>query len=277
MKKILLTSALTLLCAIVLAACDTADDESKFTQQRTEPEPEQTQAEEPAASTTAAGFDQFAPPAPGEEYAVITTDFGVIELRLFPEYAPMAVENFVTLARRGYYDGVTFHRIMQNFMIQGGCPLGTGGGGDSIYGDGFAIEPNPDLRHFYGAFSMARTPSKTTGQGSQFFIINNNRLDDQFVNEFNYAREHQNEEIAEGSGVTISEYYPTWILDRYIEFGGVPFLDFDYTVFGQVFSGMDAVDAISAVETAEDARGEKSVPVNNVYMNKVEIKVYGER
>ena len=71
-------------------------------------------------------------PAVGEKIAVIKTDKGDIKVRLFPEEAPKAVENFVTHAENGYYDGLIFHRVIKDFMIQGGDPKGTGTGGESI-------------------------------------------------------------------------------------------------------------------------------------------------
>lgn len=65
--------------------------------------------------------------------AVISTNYGDITVQLFPEQAPKTVENFVTLARRGYYDGVNFHRVIADFMIQGGDPTGTGAGGECLW------------------------------------------------------------------------------------------------------------------------------------------------
>ncbi len=96
----------------------------------------------------------------------IETERGVIELELFPEYAPKTVNNFVFLAREGFYDGVTFHRVISAFMIQGGDPTGTGRGGPGYrFADEF--EGNP-LRHERGVISMANAGPNTNG--SQFFI-----------------------------------------------------------------------------------------------------------
>jgi len=98
--------------------------------------------------------------------ATITTSKGPIQLELFPEQAPMTVANFVNLARRGFYDGLNFHRVIADFMIQGGCPLGTGSGGP---GYRFDDECSPDLRHDApGKLSMANAGPGTNG--SQFFI-----------------------------------------------------------------------------------------------------------
>ena len=76
-------------------------------------------------------------PADGEITATINTTLGTIKVKLFPEEAPKAVENFVTHAKNGYYDGIIFHRVIKDFMIQGGDPNGTGMGGESIWGRPF--------------------------------------------------------------------------------------------------------------------------------------------
>ena len=101
-----------------------------------------------------------------EVKAVVRTSKGDIKLRLFADKAPATVANFVNLAKRGYYDGLTFHRVIPNFMIQGGCPLGTGTGGP---GYKFEDECTPELRHDApGKLSMANAGPGTNG--SQFFI-----------------------------------------------------------------------------------------------------------
>ena len=98
--------------------------------------------------------------------AVMATSKGTIRLDLYPDQAPMTVANFVNLAQRGYYDGLNFHRVIADFMIQGGCPLGSGTGGPGYqFGDEFV----PELRHDApGKFSMANAGPGTNG--SQFFI-----------------------------------------------------------------------------------------------------------
>lgn len=98
--------------------------------------------------------------------AVMETSRGEIRLELFPDQAPVSVANFVNLARRGYYDGLTFHRVIDDFMIQGGCPQGTGTGGP---GYRFEDEFDRSLRHDRpGRLSMANAGPGTNG--SQFFI-----------------------------------------------------------------------------------------------------------
>ncbi len=98
--------------------------------------------------------------------AVMETNRGTIELELYPQYAPKTVNNFYFLAQQGYYDGVTFHRVISNFMIQGGDPTGTGRGGPGYkFGDEFIGNP---LVHETGSISMANAGPATNG--SQFFI-----------------------------------------------------------------------------------------------------------
>ena len=91
----------------------------------------------------------------GDVIATIKTNFGSIRVKMLPEAAPKAVENFLTHARNGYYNGIIFHRVINDFMIQGGDPTGTGMGGESIWGDPFEDEFTPDARNFRGALSMA--------------------------------------------------------------------------------------------------------------------------
>ncbi len=99
-------------------------------------------------------------------HATIETDRGDIEIKFYPQHAPKTVNNFVFLAREGFYDGVTFHRVISNFMIQGGDPTGTGRGGPGYrFEDEF--EGNP-LIHETGVISMANAGPNTNG--SQFFI-----------------------------------------------------------------------------------------------------------
>ncbi len=99
-------------------------------------------------------------------------DGGVIRAELYPEVAPMSVRNFVTLIQNGFYDGLTFHRVIPGFMIQGGCPQGTGMGGPgySIYGEFTGNGFQNDLRHTRGVLSMARS-MRPNSAGSQFFIM----------------------------------------------------------------------------------------------------------
>src|SRR5215471_5119834 len=147
--------------------------------------------------------------------ATIQTNHGTIELELFGEDAPKTVGNFTKLARDGFYDGVIFHRVIPDFMIQGGDPTGTGSGGPGYQ---FEDEFN-EHKVVRGALAMANAGPNTNG--SQFFIVTTESA--------------------------------AW-------------LDGKHTVFGRVTSGMDVVDAISAVDT--DARDR---PRDDVVIERVEL------
>ena len=162
--------------------------------------------------------------------ATIKTNHGDMKVKLFKDIAPKTVENFVGLANKGYYDGVTFHRVIKDFMIQGGDPTGTGTGGDSIWNTTFEDEFSGKVHHYKGALSMAnRGPNTNT---SQFFIVQNGKLDAGLIT---YLRKlNFNEEL----------------LEKYIAFGGTPHLDGKHTIFGQVYEGLDVVDEIANVEVS---------------------------
>ncbi|GCF94800.1 peptidyl-prolyl cis-trans isomerase [Enterococcus florum] len=177
--------------------------------------------------------------------ATIKTNMGEIVVQLFPEEAPKTVKNFVELAKKGYYDGVIFHRVIPDFMIQGGDPTGTGMGGESIYGDKFEDEFSRNVFNLRGALSMANAGPNTNG--SQFFIVTNQNVPENMLSQL------------EGAG------FPSEIIETYKE-GGTPWLDFRHTVFGHVVEGMDTVDAIGAVQ-----RGAQDRPVHDVVIETVEV------
>lgn len=104
-----------------------------------------------------------------ENTAILQTSLGTLKLALYSNEAPKTVENFTGLIQKGYYDGVVFHRVIKNFMIQGGDPTGTGRGGDSIWGQPFEDECHPELKFDKpGLLAMANAGPGTNG--SQFFI-----------------------------------------------------------------------------------------------------------
>ena len=200
-----------------------------------------TPAETPAAPAESTDFPQLNDkPAKETEVAVIETEAGTFKMCFYPEYAPKAVENFLTHAKDGYYDGLTFHRIIQDFMIQGGDPEGNGSGGESIWGEGFEVELCENLRHFRGAVCMARAQAMDS-QGSQFYIVDGIDVPDNLLDQMASmgAENGWSEEVIEG----------------YRELGGYPMLDFQYTVFGQVFEGMDVVDELIDNAKTEDSNG----------------------
>ncbi|KRK25279.1 peptidyl-prolyl cis-trans isomerase [Apilactobacillus kunkeei DSM 12361 = ATCC 700308] len=178
--------------------------------------------------------------------AILKTNYGDIQIALFEKQAPQAVENFMKLAEVGYYDGTTFHRVIKDFMIQGGDPTATGAGGESIWNRPFDDEFSKDLYNVRGAVSMANSGPNTNG--SQFFIVQNKTLPETLMDQMNEAG------------------FPEEIIDYYVKNGGTPWLDFRHTVFGQVVKGMDIVDKIA------DAKVDASdKPVEDVLVNKVEI------
>lgn len=179
------------------------------------------------------------------------TNMGDITLRLFPEYAPKAVENFITHAKDGYYNGLIFHRVIKDFMIQGGDPTGTGMGGESIWGDSFEDEFTPVLHNLKGALSMANAGPSTNG--SQFFIV-----------EAPTVPQNMLEQMKEIGG----ESFPKEIVDAYEKLGGTPWLDFRHTVFGQVTEGIETVEKIADVKVGQ---GDK--PLFDVTIDSIEIKV----
>ena len=177
-------------------------------------------------------FHQLNKPTENDTIAIIKTNMGEIKIKLFPEFAPKTVENFTTHAKNGYYDGLIFHRVIKDFMIQGGDPTGTGAGGQSIWGRPFPDEFTGELHNLRGALSMANAGPNTNG--SQFFIVQANNCPEDFIMQMKQIDE---------------KVFPTECVDAYEEFGGTPWLDFRHTVFGQVYDGMDVVDAIANVAT----------------------------
>ncbi|MCX8009493.1 MAG: peptidylprolyl isomerase, partial [Patescibacteria group bacterium] len=156
-----------------------------------------------------------------EDYssAVIKTTMGDITVSFYKDAAPKAVENFIGLAKKGYYDNTIFHRVIKDFMIQGGDPTGTGRGGESIWGKSFEDEFSPDARNYRGALSMANSGPDTNG--SQFFIVQAKTVEQRILDQMKQAGISQQ------------------VIDKYKQVGGTPWLDDVHTVFGHVTDGMD--------------------------------------
>jgi len=173
---------------------------------------------------------------------------GDIKIKLFPEKAPKTVENFVTHSKNGYYNGLKFHRVINDFMIQGGDPRGNGTGGESIWGGSFSDEFDPELHNLRGALSMANSGPDTNG--SQFFIVQAREVPSNMLEQMRDLEDNG---------------FPADITAAYEALGGTPWLDFRHTVFGQVTEGMDVVDAIAAVETVND------VPRSDVIIESIEV------
>ena len=194
---------------------------------------------------------QMAMPQEGETIAIFhIKNYGDIKVKFFKEVAPKAVENFITHAKDGYYNGVIFHRVINEFMIQGGDPQGTGYGGESIWGKGFEEELDYELVPYRGSLCMASAGTGTSSLGSQFFITQ--------------AHYDKNQESYLKAGG-----YPEKLLEVYKEQGGYLSLYLQYTVFGQVFEGMDVVDKIATVKTNGSDK-----PLEDVVIESIEIKEY---
>lgn len=199
---------------------------------------------------------QYAEPEDGELIAHIKIKgHGTITVRFFPEQAPLAVENFVQHAKDGYYDGLKFHRIIDDFMIQGGDPKGDGTGGDSIWKneEGKAVDFEDEFSKYLipirGALCMANAGASTNG--SQFFIV---QKDEYSITDVMALRQ---------AGVDSA------LVDYYKENGGVCWLYGAHTVFGQVIEGLDILDKVAGVKC--DSNGK---PAEDVIIESIELDTY---
>ena len=220
---------------------------------------------------------------------------GTIKAVLFPDIAPVGVENFQKLADSGYYNGLTIHRVYAGFMFQGGSLNGNGTGGDAmVNGGSFGIETSENARHFYGALCYANA----AGQNSTQFYIVNDKQQNQFDNLISMYNEYIVEFSARAAAASSEDekaYYEYVVAQSkatidsinadvaamdpkikslYDERGGSYFLDGDYTVFGQVYEGFDVIDSISSVEVVDNGGGEKSWPVETIVIKSVKVSNY---
>ena len=204
---------------------------------------------------------QFAPPVSGDTLATFDVEgYGKMTFKLFPEVAPKAVENFVTHSKEGYYDGVTFHRVCADFMIQAGDPDGTGYGGESIYGEAFEDEFSDNLSPYRGALCMANSGPNTNS--SQFFIV---QADASTITDMEDL-------LKERFDITLGDYFSKAYsvklsdsqISEYREKGGTPWLNGKHTVFGQIVEGLDVLDEISAVKVDENDKPLSAVVINHI-------------
>lgn len=257
MKKKYLALALAAVVAFGAAACG-----KEVSTENTD----QTAAE----NTDTTSILQAQMPAEGDEIAVITTSAGVVKMMFYPEEAPKTVENFKTLAKSGYYDGLLFHRVIDNFMVQTGDPEGTGRGGESCWGEPFADEISPKLHYYRGAVAMANAGPGTNG--SQFFIVQQKDVMEDALAALQDARDNNEEELGvtltNGNYYTFSQLFPDEVLNYYREQGGSAHLEYvfgnPYTIFGQVFEGLDVIDAIAGAETDESDKPVEDITIESI-------------
>lgn len=258
LKKVILVLSASLLAVSMMSGCSKKDGADEVSEKIE------------SMGYGGAGVElQFADPTKGDTVAVMKTNKGDITIKLFPDQAPKAVENFVTHAKDGYYDGLTFHRVIKDFMIQGGDPKGDGTGGESIWTDPFEDEFTPLLHNYRGALSMANSGANTNG--SQFFIVQATDVAQDFVDMVNQYKESSGETVvdqtADGKDITFNDVYSDEVVAKYQEVGGTMHLDYAHTVFGQVVEGLDIVDAIANVEV-----GAEDKPVEDVIIESIEIQ-----
>lgn len=193
-------------------------------------------------------YFQLEKPTTGDTVAIMHTTMGDIKIKLFKNETPKTFENFTTHAKNGYYNGLIFHRVIKDFMIQGGDPMGNGMGGESIWGTKFQDEFTPELHNLRGALSMANAGPNTNG--SQFFIVQADTCPANML--------EQMEDLPDA--------FPPECAKAYAEMGGTPWLDFRHTVFGQVYDGMDVVDKIANCKV-----GMNDKPMFDVTIESIEI------
>ena len=195
----------------------------------------------PARSAVESGERQFTAPAEGDLIAVFDTSLGEVRAVLYPDAAPMAVENFTGLARTGYYDGSIIWRSEYGFAVQGGDASGAGNGGSTIWSNQpYPLEASAELRHYAGALCAAfAAGGESEGGNSQFY----------FVTALPGSVDSAMQDELAANGYTESQ------IAAYAAAGGLPYLDNTDTVFGQVYAGMEVVDAMACVDTVQTEDG----------------------
>ena len=244
-------------------------------------------------SSSSSGNLQEVTPKSGDLIATFEIEgFGTIKAVLFPDIAPVGVDNFKKLADQGFYKGLTIHRVIDQFMFQGGSTNGDGTGGDAaVNGGSFGIETAKNARHFYGALCYANA----AGQNStQFYIVNNNEKDpfDSLIKQYDDVISQYKAAAAAASSAEEKQFYEAYasryesardeykneisamdpeVKKMYDQRGGTPSLDDSYTVFGQVYEGFDVIEKISKTEVVDNGRGEESKPVQTIVIKDITV------
>ena len=198
---------------------------------------------------TPAGLVQFNAPADGDTVAVFETSKGVFKVVLFAQYAPNNVANFVALAKSGYYNGLSFHRVVSGLLIQSGDATGSGNGGKSSTGEPIVNEFSSEVFNLTGAVGMA---GGADGNLSQFYVVTTSG---------GINSETEQKMKAAGSSDNLTAAYKL--------LGGAPHLDYRYTVIGQIYEGLDVALKISAVSADEQHR-----PKSDITLKSVSIETY---
>lgn len=268
-KKLIIGAVLSVICLTSVTACQKAEDTSGN-----------------VGEVTISSGDTVA--------EIEIEGYGTIKAKLFPDIAPIGVENFKQLADQGYYDGKNIHRVIEGFMMQGGSENGDGTGGSAAYtGDGnsatdFGTEINRNARHFYGALCYANAAGRNS---TQFYIVNNKEAQDidgidisqaeknvstanQYKSQYQEgSMEYNYYDYLEKEYSAVVDWFkaPTQAeIDKYKQ-GGTFYLDGGYTVFGQVVEGFDVIDSIAIVDVTENASGEKSQPAEDIIIKTVKV------
>lgn len=194
---------------------------------------------------------QLAQPKDGDTVAEIKTSRGTIKVLLFPQYAPKAVENFTQLARQGYYNGLVFHRVVEDFLIQSGSPDASSGGGTSVWGLEFTDEFSDLLHHYTGALVMANHGANTNG--SQFYFVTTpaGEMSEDLVNQMTAAGWREG------------------VISAYKQAGGLPQLDYRETVFGQIYEGLPVARGISRAKIGEGERPKEDIIIESITVSVV--------
>ena len=227
MKKFLSLFCVMLLSFILLAGCSGGETEQNET------------------------LLQFQTPNPGDTIAVFVTSKGTFKAVLYADHAPLAVQNFIRLASVGFYDGMEFHRVISDFVVQSGDPATKEDSTDADV-QPFRNEYSENLHHYPGALGMAndRADHNTT----QFYVVKGASVSQDLL------------------GQLEQQGYSSSVIDAYNTHGGLPTLDNRYTVFGQVYEGLDVITKISKVNTDGNDRPKKAVTITSVTIEIYEIE-----
>ncbi|MDO4566979.1 MAG: peptidylprolyl isomerase [Oscillospiraceae bacterium] len=199
---------------------------------------------------------QLRTPAEGATIAVFETSLGSFSALIFESEAPLAAENFISLANSGYYNGLSFHSVAENFVAKTGDPSGTGRGGQSVWGEPFKNEYSQQLHHYIGALGMAN--SAENQNGSQFYFVTGEAVSAEALEEMR------------------SLGYSEEVVSAYESEGGQPGLDYKYTVFGQVYEGLEVLEKINKVNTDASDKPRREITLISLTISSYSAPVEGE-